>query len=142
MLAALNGGGMVAVLPKSTFPALSLVVFLRSAAGNQLHGLGYHFPTSLVENNQVDVIRCDHVVHYCQAEAPPSLKQPLQPTVSVLCELEQKLSLMAPVSDVPNVPRNIVPIRSSHACAQSYVCLFGPKNGLIGLKLPLFLTSY
>jgi hypothetical protein len=51
MLTALNGGGMVAVLPKSTFPALSLVVFLRSAAGNQLHGLGYHFPTCLVENN-------------------------------------------------------------------------------------------
>jgi hypothetical protein len=74
MLAALDGGGMVAILPKRPFPALSLVVFLGSAAGNQLHGLGYHLATFLIENNQVDVIRCDHVVQYHQAEAPPGLK--------------------------------------------------------------------
>ena len=33
--------------------------------------------------------------------APPDLKQPLEPTVSVIGELEQKLSLMASVSYPP-----------------------------------------
>ena len=101
MLAAFNGSGMVPILPKRAFPAFSLIVFLRSTTGNQLHGLGYHLPTFLVENNEVDVIRCDHIVQHCQSEASSDLKEPLEPTMSVLGDLEQKLSLMAPVSDLP-----------------------------------------
>jgi hypothetical protein len=47
---------MIAILPESTFPILSLVVFLPRPPGDQLHRLGYGISPFGIPHNQMNMV--------------------------------------------------------------------------------------
>src|SRR5665647_980034 len=62
----------------------------------------------------MDVIRRDHEVQDDQAVADPRLVRPVEPDELVTAKLEQEFFLVAPVSNVPDPPREEIPIGSRH----------------------------
>jgi hypothetical protein len=48
----------------------------------------------------------------------------------IFCKSEKEVSLMAPVSNVPDLSSNVMPLRSCHL--ESYVALFTPEKAIIG----------
>jgi hypothetical protein len=73
MAAAFHSGGVITVLPVSPFALLSLIVFLSSAAGHQLHGPGNNFPAPIVDNKQMDTVGGNHIIENRQAIPLPGL---------------------------------------------------------------------
>jgi hypothetical protein len=54
-------------------------------------------------NKQVNVVGRDRVIQNNQLEAPFRFKQPIRPTFFIFRKLEQELSLMTPMRDVPDI---------------------------------------
>jgi hypothetical protein len=62
----------------------------------------------------VDVIARNHVVQDGQTKALLSLEEPVQITPSIARELQEKLSLMAAVRDVPDVSGQKIAVGARH----------------------------
>ena len=56
----------------------------------------------------------DHVIEHAQTESLLRFEQPVEITASITRKLEQKLSLMAAVGNVPNVMRQEVAVGPWH----------------------------
>ena len=75
-----------------------------------------------------------HVIQYAQTKAFPGLEKPSQPSPSVPGKLQQKFFLMAAMGNVPDNPRNVMPIGSWHFHAFFLKSPFSWKNGNISQK--------
>lgn len=60
------------------------------------------------------MIRCNCVVKNLQPITLLCFKQPMQPSFPVTGELEKKLLFVAPMGNVPHLPRNMMTVDSSH----------------------------
>jgi hypothetical protein len=58
---------------------------------------------------EVDVVGGEDVAQNDQSEGLLGLEQPVQPSLAVVCELQQLLPLMAAVCDAPNLPGDVMP---------------------------------
>jgi hypothetical protein len=87
-------GRMIAALgtlhegaPFVSMVTYALVVFLRGASGNQLHALRNHV-LARIPHQQMNMIKCHHIVEHRQAEAPLGPENPPQVTASVPRKLQ------------------------------------------------------
>ena len=72
-------------------------------------------PIAVVSDKKMDVIGSHHLVEHAQAEPLLSFEKPLQISAAVSRKFKEKFFLMAAVGEVPNIPGNIMPIRSWHS---------------------------
>lgn len=68
---------MITVLPERSLPALTLIIFLRRAAGDQLHTLGDNVGTAVFDQ-KMNVIGRDHVIENRKPEPLLGLEEPKQ----------------------------------------------------------------
>jgi len=66
---------MIAIFPECTVASFPLIVFLPSAAGDQLHPISDNVWTA-VSNQKVNVVTRHDVIKYRKTEALPSLRKP------------------------------------------------------------------
>jgi len=93
---------MIAILPKCAVASFPLIVFLPGAAGDQLHTISDNIWTG-VSNQKVNVVARHDVIKYRKTEALPRFENPAQIGMPIARKLQEKLLLMAAVSDVPDV---------------------------------------
>jgi len=105
---------MIPVLPESTFSLLPLIIFLPRPSCYQLYGFRDDISFSVVSYQEMDVVGGHHVIQNAQTKAFPGLEKPSQPSPSVPGKLQQKFFLMAAMGNVPDNPRNVMPICSWH----------------------------
>lgn len=86
------------------------------------------------------MVRGDSIIQYWQAITFLRFKKPLKPSSPILCKLEQKLSLMTPVGDMPYLPRDIMSFALAIASI-FYIDHFSPKKGDIGPNLGCILEA-
>jgi hypothetical protein len=114
MFVSLNHCGVIAIFPERSLFTFPLVVFLRSAPGDELHALSDYI-LARVFNQQMYMIGRDNVVvDDAKPEALLRLEKPMKITPTITCKLEEKFSLMTAVSDVPDVPWQEVAVRAWH----------------------------
>ena len=85
--AGLDRSRMIAVFPVRSPSALPLVVLPGGSCGNQPHALR-NLPVALVLYQQVNMIRCNHVIEHAQAVVLSGLVQPVKPAFTIPGELE------------------------------------------------------
>ena len=104
---------VVAIFPERPLSPFALVVFLRSSASDELHAVSNHV-RACVFHHKMNVVGRDHVIEHAQTESLLRFEQPVEITASITRKLEQKLSLMAAVGNVPDVTGQEVTIGSLH----------------------------
>ncbi len=113
MLAALNRRCVVTILPICARAPFSPVKLLRRPARNQLNA-SRNAIEFIIHNQQVNMVRCNHVIENRKAIALPRFKQPLYPALPVPGKPEQKFTLMTAVGDMPYLAGNMMTVRSWH----------------------------
>src|SRR5438034_10042984 len=93
---------MIAVFPECTVASFPLIVFLPTAAGDQLPAIGDNVWTG-VSNQKVNVVARHYVIKYRKTEALLRFETPAQIRMPIARKLQQKTLSMAAVSDVPEV---------------------------------------
>ena len=63
----------------------------------------------------MDVIGGDRVIEHTQPEAPPRFVEPDAPEAPITRKLQQKPPVVAPMGQVPNLPRHVDPMCARHA---------------------------
>ena len=128
MLSCLYRSSVIPVFPKGALSVFAAVEFLRRLSCNQLQAFRNHLILS-IEHQQVDVVGGDGVVENIQPKTLLRLEQPLQPALSVPCELEEKLLLMATMGNVPELSRDMMTVGSRHLVFPSFLKapIFHPK---------------
>jgi len=66
VLVDLDGGGVITIFPECALLAFAQVVFLRCAAGDELHALSV---CSSIFDQKMNVIRCHDVIEHTKAKA-------------------------------------------------------------------------
>ncbi len=112
MRSRLNGSGMVSVFPESTFSFLPPVKFPYCPSCNELNRYRDDIFFSIV-HQQVDML-CDCVVQNAEPKTFLGFKQPIPPLLFILVKFQKEFSLMASMGDVPDIPWNVVSIRTGH----------------------------
>jgi hypothetical protein len=82
VLVGLNCGCMVAILPKRSLAVFTLIVFLRRAAGDQLHALSDDVGSRVVDQ-EMNVIRCHGIIQDTQTETFLRFENPMQVTAPI-----------------------------------------------------------
>ena len=65
------------------------------------------------------MVRSNGIVQDAEAKALLRFEQPVHPSLLILFEFQKKLSLMAPVGDMPYMAGKMVSIRSCHFSSDS-----------------------
>ena len=95
---------------------MSSVVLLRSLTGDELDAArNGAFLRVLYE--QVNVIGSDHVIQHTQPESLPRFVEPAQVVVSITGKPEEKVSLVAAMSQVPDMAGQEMAIGTRHRFA-------------------------
>jgi hypothetical protein len=63
---------------------------------------------AIVINEKVDMIRCYRISKDHQPVPLFCLEKPMQPTILVASELEQKVTVVTAVSEMPGIPGDMV----------------------------------
>ena len=84
MLVGFDSSGVITILPERPVSILALVIFLRSAPGDELHTLGNDV-WPCVSDEQVNVITCHHVIEHAQSEALFGFEKPVEITAPITC---------------------------------------------------------
>ena len=105
---------MKAVFPIGSIALFPLIVCLATTSRHQLHGIGDEVAAFPVIDEQMDMIRGDHIIQHTQVKTLPGFKEPAHPGLAVSGKFQQKLSLMAAMSQVPNLPSQVMAMRPSH----------------------------
>jgi hypothetical protein len=113
VLVSSHGSREIAVFPECSSSGFPLVVFLCSPSRNQLHALGDRRVCG-IPNQQMNVIAGGDVVQNAQSVSLGRLKQPEFPAQAVAFKLQQKLSAMTAMGDMPYATGNIESIGSGH----------------------------
>ena len=87
MFVGLNSRSVVAIFPERSLPSFALVVFLRSAAGDELHALSNHVFACVVDQ-QMYMVGRDDVVEDTKSNALLRLEQPVEVTPTIARKLE------------------------------------------------------
>jgi hypothetical protein len=106
----LHRGRVITILPKRTIPTFPLIIFLTCSARDQLHRLGDNVSSLVISYNKVNRVGGHCIVQDGGSKTLLCLKKPLQPSTLIPGKLQQKFSLMAPMSNVPYIPRQIVSV--------------------------------
>jgi hypothetical protein len=114
MMIRFHGSRMVSVFPESSLPLFPLIELLSGAAGDQLHGPGNYFAFPAVKHEQMDMVRCGHIVEDAQPIPFLGFKEPAHPRSAVFGKFEKKFFLVAPVGYVPDVSGQEVSFGSGH----------------------------
>lgn len=109
-----NNCRMITIFPKRTPAMFTLVELLAYSTGNELYRLGNNPLALIIMNQQMDMIGCHCVIQNYQPVPFLCLKKPLQQTMTIFDILEQKLSLVASMGDVPNMPWYVMPVCPCH----------------------------
>jgi hypothetical protein len=113
VLVSLDGRRMIAVFPECAVASFALIVFLATAASDQLHAIGDNLWTG-VSNQKVNVVAGHYVIKYGKTEALLRLKNPTQIRLPIARKLQEKTLSMAAVSDVPDVARQEMAVGARH----------------------------
>jgi hypothetical protein len=138
VLAALDGRGVVAVLPERSEPLLASIVRLPRAAFEELHAR-CHLAASPIAHHEMHVIAGDDVIQHTQAVAHARLVEPSRPQPPVAAESQQELPAVAAMGEVPHMTGLPVAIRARHRHSSAQTSFSAPKmksksNGEICLK--------
>ena len=87
----------------------------------------------------MDVIGCHHVIQDYQPVSFLRRKKPLQPTMPVFNILEQERPLMASVGNMPNMPWDVMSMRSCH-WTPSISPILVPEKTILPYKRGWFLS--
>ena len=98
------------LIPSDSF--LSLIVFLPRPARDKLHRLRHDRLTSIVPYNKMNMVGGHRVIQDGHVEPLLRLKEPLQPSPLIARELQQEFLLVAPMREVSDETRKIMPVRS------------------------------
>ena len=112
VLAALDGGFVVAVFPECAPTMLAVVELLARASGDELHAASDLIPTAIAYD-QMDVMARHVVVEHAQAEAQACRVQSLDPGAPVPEDLQHELFAMTAMRQMPDVSRQIRQIVSA-----------------------------
>ncbi len=112
----IDRGGVVAIFPERALAMLASVVLLRRSPRDQLHAAGNLSATS-VANQEMDVVGGHGVVENRQTKTLFGLIQPEEPASAIFGELEEELSLVAAMGDVPNVVRQKMTMGTGHGAS-------------------------
>jgi hypothetical protein len=82
MFVGFHSGCMITIFPERSLAIFALIVFLRSAPGNELHALGNSVPTGIF-HQEMNVVGRHHVVEHAQTKPFFRLENPLQVTASI-----------------------------------------------------------
>jgi hypothetical protein len=96
-----DGRCKIPVFPECTLSAFSLVVLLRRATGHELQ-CGSYGRAFIRRDQKMNMIAGCNVVQNRYSMSLPGLKQPVLPAATVPFEPEQKFSIMAAMSDMPD----------------------------------------
>ena len=113
MLTGLDGGRAVAILPvasKSLFPA---VVGGGGEAFEQLHAVGNLAPVAIA-HDEVKVVAGDLVVEDAEIETLAGLEESGHPQAPVARKLQQEVSAVAAMGEVPDVAGQVESIGAGH----------------------------
>ena len=113
MLAALDGRCVVAVTPECTLTALAPIVGLAHLSLEQLHARR-DLAGAAVANDEMDVVAGRIEIEHTQAESHFRLVEPSPPFSPIPPKPQQELSSVTAVSQVPDMTRQEVPIRTRH----------------------------
>jgi hypothetical protein len=105
---------VIPILSKCAFAAFPLVVFLSRTTRDQLNRSRNRISFTIIHNQQVDMIRSRHKVQNYQPIPLLRFEKPLHPSPTIFLKPEQKLSFMASVRNVPNLPGDVMSFRSRH----------------------------
>ena len=119
----LNGGCVIAVFPERALSGFSAVVLLCTLSCHQLHAARSRV-TASVQDQQVNVIGGDDVVEDAKAEALARFVEPVQVVLAIARELEQELTPVTAVRDVPDQAGEKLSIGARHRL-NSLECGFG-----------------
>jgi len=114
MFSTLDSCSVIAILPKSSPAIFSLIKFLAYPSGNKFYRIGNNITPITSNHDKMDVVRSNRIIQYHQTVALPGFIKPLESSLAILGKLEQELSLMASVINVPDLARDIVSFRSRH----------------------------
>jgi hypothetical protein len=115
---------MISIFPECAFTGLPAVIFLCRLASDELDA-SRDDVVPVILHQEVNVVAGDRVVQDLQSEALLRLEQPLQPSLAVAGELQEKLPLVAAVGDVPDLPGDVMPIGSRHVSVPNCIRIFG-----------------
>jgi hypothetical protein len=87
VLVSLDGRRMIAVFPECAVASFALIVFLATAASDQLHAIGDNLWTG-VSNQKVNVVAGHYVIKYGKTEALLRLKNPTQIRLPIARKLQ------------------------------------------------------
>jgi hypothetical protein len=131
---------MITVFPERSMARFALVVFLPTAARDQLHAIGDHVCTG-ISNQKVNVVAGYDAIKYGETEAFFRFENPTQIALSVARTLQKKIFSMAAMCDVPDIAGQEVSIRSRHRI--SLEVTFPPqKKEPLSAEAMLFMTAY
>jgi hypothetical protein len=114
VIVSLNGGGMIAVFPKSSFTLFTLIEFLGSSPGNQLETFGDDYRAA-IDDQQMDVVGGHYIVENSQPKTLLGFKKSEKPPYSVPGEFQKKFLFVAPMGNVPHLSRNMMSVCSRHS---------------------------
>jgi hypothetical protein len=104
---------MIAIFLECAVASFPLIVFLPSAAGDQLHAIRDDVWTA-VSNEKVNVVARHDVIKYRKTEALFRLEQPAQIRPAIARKFQKKISVVTTMRDMPDVARHEVTIRARH----------------------------
>jgi hypothetical protein len=135
-----DGRCKIPVLPECTLSAFSLVVLLRGATGNQLQCSGYG-GAFMRHDQKMNMVAGCNVVQNRKSVSLFGLKQPVLPATAVFIELQEKLSIVAAVSNMPDRAWNKKSIGPRHKGPQrSLKHHFDVKMGRLTMEKHRYLT--
>jgi hypothetical protein len=114
MLVCFYRRGMITIFPLRPFPILPLIKLLPSPSGYQLNGIGDDISIVIVSDKKMNMVGGHHVVEHTQAKPLLCFEEPLEPSAPVSGKLEQEFFFVAAVRDMPDTPRNVMPISTRH----------------------------
>ncbi len=129
MISPFNRCRMIPVFPKCSLTIFALIELLTCSSSNQFYRIWDNIPFIASKHKKMNMIRGDWIIQYHQSVTLFCFIQPLKPSSAILCKLEQKLALMASMSNMPNLSGNIMPFSSRHG--SKWIMLFLlPKKAL------------
>jgi hypothetical protein len=104
---------MIAVFPECAVAFFPLIVFLPTAAGDQLHAIGNNVWTG-VSNQKVNVVARHDVIKYRKTEALLRFVKPSADKTADRAQTSVENPSMATVSDVPDLAGQEMAIGARH----------------------------
>jgi len=108
-----DGCGVIAIFPEGALARLPSVVLLCSLTRDELDAARNDTLIGVLYE-QVNMIGRDHVIQHAQPESLARLEEPAQVSVSIVGKLQEKISLVAAMSQMPDMAGQEMAVGSWH----------------------------